>query len=117
MVKMPETFEGGFRWGFYVREYGKVTRASSDEEFRKALNDAWKEWNGEAKLPSKSAAAYLSDEEQNMVDAATAKACGFRLTKHQRELAARAVAIGLVEPEPPKSKIAKKAKSAAAGRK
>ena len=41
MLTARETFEFGFRQGFYVRDLGKVTRSSSDEEFRNAMNEAW----------------------------------------------------------------------------
>jgi hypothetical protein len=57
-IAAREAFEAGFKWGLLVRERGTVTRTSSDEEFRKALSEAWIHyWGTGPKKKAKSAAA------------------------------------------------------------
>lgn len=44
--EVKETFEAGFKWGFYVHSLGKVSRSSPYKDFRKAMSDAWRDYCG-----------------------------------------------------------------------
>jgi|HubBroStandDraft_4_1064222.scaffolds.fasta_scaffold1088342_2 hypothetical protein len=51
-AELRELFEAGFKWGFYVRDMGKLSRSSPDKDARKAMRDAWDNYWGKSRRPS-----------------------------------------------------------------